>query len=83
MKANQTKGEKIMRKINIVKDNKIQTISYNEKSDFILDLKFILNFPLHEIYRFKLADIIWDLNVGTAYSCFGYKFLTLSKRKVS
>ena len=72
-----------MRKINIIKDNKIQTISYDKKSDFILDLKFILNFPLHEIYRFKLADIIWDLNVGTAYSCFGYRFSTVSKREVA
>ena len=71
-----------MRRINIKTQNKLITKSYDNKSDFILDLKFILNFPLHEIYRFNLADIIWDLNVGTGYSCFGYRFSIQSKARV-
>ena len=70
-----------MRRINIKTQDKLITRSYDDKSDFFLDLKFILDFPLHEIYRFKLAHIIWNLNVGTAYSCFGYRFSINSKKR--
>ena len=72
-----------MRRLNIVKDGKIETKSFLEKSDFI---SFIKNHNAIYFYDFKeildVADNIWNLNVGKSLKIWGYTFSINSKRRV-
>ena len=72
-----------MRRLNIVKDGKIETKSFLEKSDFI---SFIKNHNAIYFYDFKeildVADNIWNLNVGKSFKIWGYTFSINSKRRV-
>jgi hypothetical protein len=70
------KGEK-MRRINIVKDKKIETQSFVTKEDLVSYLRKNLDF--HGVLL--MADNIWNLNVGTSYEAFGYKFSCASKAR--
>jgi hypothetical protein len=71
-----------MRRINIVKDKKIETRSFVEKSDLV---SFIKNHNAIYFYDFKevldASENIWNLNVGTSYEAFGYKFSCASKSR--
>ena len=64
-----------MRKINIRKNGKIETRSFIKKDDLISYLRKNLDF--HGVLL--LAESIWNLNVGTSYEAFGYKFSCASK----
>ena len=72
-----------MRRINIVKDNptlayrKIETKSVVTKKDLVSYLRKNLDF--HGVLL--IADNIWNLNVGTSYEAFGYKFSCASKSR--
>ena len=72
-----------MRRLNIVKDGKIETKSFLEKSDFI---SFIKNHNSIYFYDFKeildVANNIWNLNVGKSLKIWGYTFSINSKRRV-
>ena len=72
-----------MRRLNIVKDGKIETKSFLEKSDFI---SFIKNHNAIYFYDFKeildVANNIWNLNVGKSLKIWGYTFSINSKRRV-
>ena len=72
-----------MRRLNIVKNGKIETKSFLEKSDFI---SFIKNHNAIYFYDFKeildVADNIWNLNVGKSLKIWGYTFSINSKRRV-
>lgn len=87
-----------MRKINVVKDNKIKTksfVSYRELVMFLkkLDLYGVVKYSnlfsnrsqvlLGLPLEYQIADKIWRLNVGTSYSHSGYNFSTVSKREVA
>ena len=67
-----------MRRLNIVKDKKIQTLSFLTKKDFVKYLRSNLDF--HGV--FKIADDVWNLNVGKGITYFGYTFSINSKRRV-
>jgi len=69
------KEKKKMRKINIRKNDKIETRSFIKKDDLISYLRKNLDF--HGVLL--LAENIWNLNVGTSYDAFGYKFSCASK----
>ena len=75
-----------MRRINIRYNNKIDTKSFAEKKDFIKYLSssnfFIVkgNQIFHAVY--KIADDVWNLNVGKSVEFFGYKFAIQSKARV-
>ena len=72
-----------MRRINIVKDKKIETRSFVEKSDLVT---FIKNHNSIYFYDFKevldASENIWNLNVGSSVEFFGYRFAIQSKARV-
>jgi len=72
-----------MRKINILThNNKIQTISFNIKKDLLNFICFNTTIS-KEHSTDKVANIIWNLNVGSMYFCCGYRFSIVSKREVA
>ena len=67
-----------MRRINIVKDGKIETKSFLTMNDLSKDL-----FNSYKIDGIKASMIIWDLPVGKSYTEKGYRFSINSKRRVA
>ena len=67
-----------MRRLNIVKDKKIQTLSFVTKEDFVKYLRSNLDF--HGVL--KIADDVWNLNVGKSLYFFDWKISVNSKRRV-
>jgi len=67
-----------MRRINIKHNDKMVTKSFAEKKDFIRYLRGNLMF--HAV--FKIADDVWNLNVGSSVEFFGYRFAIQSKARV-
>ena len=59
-----------MRRINIVKNKKIETRSFVTEDQLIGFLNNELSIPMY----FTIASKIWNLNVGTSYEAYGYKF---------
>ena len=68
-----------MIRLNIIKDSKVFVKSYIAKRELTHDLQFILDFPLHWNDRETLSEKLWDLNVGTTYDIFGFKFAMAGK----
>lgn len=80
-----------MRRINIVKDSKIETKSFLVKDDLLSYLNTLNFFGVVEVfYKDKtsktiqkiLTDKIWDLNVGKSVEHSDYRFSVNSKRRV-
>ena len=67
-----------MRRINIVKDGKIETKSFLTMNDLSKDL-----FNSYKIDGIKASMIIWDLPVGKSFDWVGYRFSIHSKRRVA
>ena len=70
-----------MIKLNIRKNNKSTVKSFITKRALTHDLQFILDFPLHWNDRETLSEKLWDLNVGTTYDIFGFKFAMAGKSR--
>ena len=71
-----------MRRINIVIGKKIETKSFVEKSDLVKWFANNQEFQsIHPYNHISMADNIWNLNVGTSYEAFGYKFSCASKSR--
>ena len=68
-----------MRKINIVKDNKIITRSFYDEDQF---REFVVN-DLGLLDYNVVTLSVWDLEVGKSYTYCGHRFSIVSKREVA
>ena len=82
--------------LNIKKDSKIQTKSFVSYRELVMFLKTLPLYGVIKIenilsdksqvllglpIEYKLADKLWNLNVGTAFNHSGYKFAMAGKSR--
>jgi hypothetical protein len=76
-----TRKEK-MRRINISKNNKIITKSFNAQNDFVEYLKNHKDSKIFYVYGLRnISNDVWNLKVAEPYNLNGYTFSIQSKRR--